>query len=179
MSVATTYLDERLVLPDHRRLRIRALRGCEVETVRALYASLSPRTRYLRFFSTMSELSESMERLLACTDPKRRLALVAEFDDGIHGTAVIGLASFVAVDDTMGEIGIVVRDDWQRQRVGSALMSRITREAEERGYHRFVVDVLVENIAARKLLNRGMEVLSAKISGGVSEMVLEPRCVAH
>ena len=179
MSVATTYLDERLVLPDHRRLRIRALRGCEVETVRAFYARLSARTRYLRFFSNMPALSESMERLLACTDPKQRLALVAEFDDGIHDTEVIGLASFVAVDNTMGEIGIVVRDDWQRQRVGTALMSRITRAAEERGYHRFAVDVLAENVAARKLLNHGMDVLSAKMSGGVSEMVLEPRCLAH
>jgi|KBSMisStaDraftv2_1062788.scaffolds.fasta_scaffold103744_2 RimJ/RimL family protein N-acetyltransferase len=178
MSVATTFLDERLILPDHHRLRIRALDHCEIESVRALYAQLSPRTRYLRFFSAMPALSESMEHLLACGDPKRRLALVAEFDDGQHQTEVIGLASFVAVDDATAEIGIVVRDDWQRQRVGTALMSRITRAAEERGYHRFMVDVLAENVGARKLLSRGMQVLSSKMSGNVSEMVLERRCLA-
>jgi acetyltransferase len=178
MSVETTFLDEQLILPDHRRLRIRALRQCEIETVRALYAQLSARTRYLRFFSTMPALSESMERLLACGDLMRRLALVAELEDAGHGSEVIGLASFVATDDESAEIGIVVRDDWQRQRVGTALMSRITRAAEERGFHRFIVEVLAENVAARKLLSHGMEVLAATMSGGVSEMVLERRCLA-
>jgi RimJ/RimL family protein N-acetyltransferase len=178
MSLATTFVDERVMLPDHRRLRIRALRHCEIETVRAFYAQLSARTRYLRFFSAMPALSESMERLLACGDPVRRLAVVAELEDDPEGLEVIGLASFVAVDDSTAEIGIVVRDDWQHQRVGTALMSRIIRAAEERGFHRFVVDVLAENVGARKLLNRGMEVLSSQMHGGVSEMVLERRCLA-
>ena len=178
MSVETTFLNERLMLPDHRRVRIRALRHCEVETVRALYEKLSARTRYLRFFTAMPALSESMERLLACGDPMQRLALVAEYDDPILGSEVIALASFVGVDDESAEIAIVVRDDWQRHRVGTALMSRITRAAEERGFHRFIVDVLAENVAARKLMSRGLQVLSAKMSGGVSEMVLEPRCLA-
>ena len=178
MPVETTYLDERLMLPDLTRLRIRALRHCEIETVRALYAQLSARTRYLRFFSAMPELSESMERLLTCGDPMRRLAIVAELDDVPAGMGVIGLASFVALDDTAAEIAVVVRDDWQRQRVGTALMSRIMRAAEERGFHRFVVNVLAENVAARQLLSRGLELLSSTMSGGVSEMVLERRCLA-
>src|SRR5688572_8650770 len=44
-------LDGHIVLPNRRRLRIRPLRRCEEDAVRELYDHLSPRTRFLRFFS--------------------------------------------------------------------------------------------------------------------------------
>jgi RimJ/RimL family protein N-acetyltransferase len=162
-------LEDYVTLSNGARVRIRPLGRCEDAVVRELYAHLSPRTRYLRFFSPMPFLPESIVRLLTCVDYRRKLSLVAEHETST-GRDIVGLGSFDAIDDTSVEVALVVRDDWQRQRVGTALASRVLRAAEELGYHRFVAHVLGENVAIRRLLRRFGEVVSATMSGSVSEL---------
>jgi RimJ/RimL family protein N-acetyltransferase len=161
-------LEDDLTLPNDRRLHIRPLQRCEHETIRAFYARLSPRTRYLRFFSPMPTLPDSVLRLLTCVDHQRSLALVAE--NGTTGRDVVGLASFGAIDGDRVEVALVVRDDWQHQGVGLQLASRVLQAAEERGFHRFLVNVTSDNVAIRRLLKHVGDVVSARASGGVSEI---------
>jgi acetyltransferase len=162
-------LDDDVTLPNEKTLHIRALRRCEDESVRGLYARLSPRTRYQRFFSPMPALPDSVLRLLTCVDYRRRLALVAESVTS-SGREIVGLGSFTAIDDHNAEVALVVRDDWQRQRVGTTLARRVLQAAEDRGFDRFVVLVHADNFAIRKLLTKVGDVVSATISGGVSEL---------
>ena len=167
-------LDECLTLPNQRRLRIRALVRCEEGGIRDLFARSSARTRYLRFLSPFPTVPDSVIRLLACVDYGRRLALVAEYHDGRHAE-VVGLGSFAAIDDHNAEVSLAVRDDWQRQRIGTALAARILQAAEHRGFHRFTAHVLGENVAIRTLLDRLSNVVSRRSSGGVSELVFVRR----
>ena len=111
---APAELNDDVTLPNQRRLHIRALRRFEDAPVRDLYSHLSPRSRYLRFFSPMPTLPESVVRLLVSVDYRQRLSLVAEEGEG-EAREVVALAGFGAVDDTNVEVSIVVRDDWQRQ----------------------------------------------------------------
>jgi RimJ/RimL family protein N-acetyltransferase len=159
-----------VTLSNQKRVRIRALRRCEEGPIRELYARLSPRSRYQRFFSPMPALPDAVVQLLACVDYRRKLALLAEYDGGA-GEEVIGLGSFGATDDGDVEVGLVVRDDWQRLRVGTELAERVMQAAEERGFHRFMANVLSENIAMRRLLRKVGEIVSARMSGNVSEVV--------
>jgi RimJ/RimL family protein N-acetyltransferase len=169
-----TDLNDSLTLPNRKRLRIRALGQCEEATLRELFARLSPRTRYLRFLSPFSTVPESVVRLLASVDYRRHLALVAEHHNG-NDVEVVGLGSFGAIDDHNAEVALVVRDDWQRQHVGTELATRILQAAENRGFHQFSVHVLSDNVAIRKLLERVGEVVSSKSSGTVSELVFVRR----
>jgi RimJ/RimL family protein N-acetyltransferase len=163
-----------VTLPNHRRLRIRALRRCEEGPIRELYAHLSPRTRYMRFLSPMPTLPDSVVRLLVRVDYHRSLALVAEArDEG--DSAVIGLASFGAVDDRNVEVALVVRDDWQQQRVGTELARRVIDAAESRGFHRFIATFRSENVAIRRLLAGVGDIVSAQVSGGISELAFVRR----
>ncbi|HKB14349.1 MAG TPA: GNAT family N-acetyltransferase [Vicinamibacterales bacterium] len=162
-----TELEDDLMLPNSRRLHIRPLRRSEDEAIRAFYARLSPRTRYLRFFSPMPALPDSVLRLLTSVDHRSKLALVAELEpDG----GMIGLASFGAIDHDRAEVSLVVRDDWQHQGVGLELAGRVMQAAEVRGFHRFLVHVTSDNMAIRKLLNHLGRIVSAHASGGVSEI---------
>src|SRR5262245_40990732 len=163
-------LDADVTLSNHKRVRIRALHRCEERPIRELYARLSPRSRYLRFFSPMPALPDAVVRLLACVDYRRKLALLAEHDGG-DGKEVIGLGSFGATDNGDVEVGLVVRDDWQRLRVGTELAERVMQAAEDRGFHRFIASVLTDNVAMRRLLLNVGELVSAKMSGNVSEVV--------
>ena len=107
-------------------------------------------------------------RLLACVDYRRTLALVAELEDGATPEP-IGLASYGALDDGTAEVALVVRDEWQQHHVGTELATRLLRAAEDRGFHRFVVHALSENVAIRKLLKDVGVVLSSKRHGNVFE----------
>jgi RimJ/RimL family protein N-acetyltransferase len=118
----------------------------------------------------MPALPDAVVRLLACVDYRRKLALLAEYNDGGR-EEVIGLGSFGATDEGDVEVGLVVRDDWQRLRVGTELAERVMQAAEERGFKRFIACVLSDNIAMRRLLRTVGEIVSAKMSGNVSEVV--------
>ena len=167
-------LEDHIVLSNLRLLRIRPLRRCEESTITDLYDHLSPRTRYLRFFSPMPTLPDYIVRMLACVDYRGHLALVAEHDNG-NGTEIVGLASFAAIDDGQVEVALVVRDDWQRQRLGTELAGRLLRAAEARGFHRFIANVLWDSVAIRKLLKSLGDVVSTKMSGGTSEIAFVRR----
>ena len=167
-------LDDDVTLPNEKIVHIRVLRRCEHAPVRELFAQLSPRTRYLRFFSPLPSLPDSVLRLLTCLDYRRGIALVAESVTG-NGREIIGLGSFNAIDDHSAEVALVVRDDWQRQRVGTTLARRVLEAAEARGFHRFVVLVHADNVAIRKLVKKIGAVVSATMSGGVSELAFVPR----
>lgn len=153
---------------------IRPLRRCEDAPVRELYRRLSPRTRYLRFFSPMPELPESVLHLLTCVDGERGLALLAELRTPA-GPEVVGLGSFGADGNGRAEVGLVVSDAWQRQGIGTALADRVLQAAEARGFHRFVAHALWDNQPIRRLIRRVGEIVSTRTRQGVTEISFVPR----
>jgi len=167
-------LDECVTIANDKRVRIRALRPSENDPIREFYARLSVRTRYLRFFSPMPTLPDSVLQLLTAVDYCRRLALVAE-DATSSGREIIGLGSFNAIDDHNAEVALVVRDDWQRQRVGTALADCVLRAAERRGFDRFIALVHADNRAIRRLVRNLGDVVSATMDGALSELVFVRR----
>ena len=173
-SFADPTVNSNITLPNGRHVGIRALRHGELNTVRELCARLSLRTRYLRFFSPMPVLPESLLRMLADVDDPRRLALIAELDD-VDGGSVVALGNMVALDDDHAELGLVVADAWQRQGIGIALAARLLHEADLRGFRRFVVHGLWDNPAFRPVLSHTADVISATTRLGVSEITFVRR----
>jgi RimJ/RimL family protein N-acetyltransferase len=166
---ATDDLDERVTLANHSHVRIRPLRCGEQHGVRDLYARLSPQSRYFRFFSYASVLSDDTMQRLTCVEDRRRFVLVAEC--GWSGSGeLIALANLGGIGEHDAEVALLVRDDWQRQRLGTALAIRLMATAERHGFERFVAYTLWNNLAVRRLLARVGRVLSAHVSGGVSEL---------
>ena len=139
--------------------------------MRDLYDHLSPRTRYLRFFSQMPVLPDSVVRLLTCGDYRRRLSLVAELETP-DGAEVVALGSFAAIDEHRAEVGLVVRDEWQRQGIGVALAERVMVAAQARGFDRFVAHTLWDNQVLRNSCVRGLTTSQSTTSYGVSRVDL-------
>ena len=134
---------------------------------------MSRRTRYLRFLSPMPALPESVLRLLVSVD-HRRFSLVAEVDAGGR-REVVGLGTVGAIDSATAEIGLVVCDEWQRRGVGAILADHVMQAAEDRGFARFVVHLLAENVGTRRLIRRVGDVVSTTTSGAVSEVTFVRR----
>jgi GNAT superfamily N-acetyltransferase len=171
-------LVDEVALPGDRVLRVRPLRRCEDGPVRELYSRLSPTTRYLRFFSPIPVLPDSLLRLLTGVDYQRRLALLAEFQTS-DGANVVALGSFGATEDGGAEVALVVRDEWQRQGIGTIVAARLLRAAEARGFHRFVAHALWDNRAIRSLLRRVGDIVSTRTRHGVTEISFVARSSAR
>jgi RimJ/RimL family protein N-acetyltransferase len=164
---------EYVTLPNQKRLRIRALRPSEEGPIRDLDTRLSRQTRYRRFFSAMSVLPDSLVQTLARVDHSH-VSLVAEYD-AADGRRIVALGSFGAVDEVCVEVALVVCDEWQGQRVGTELARRILAAAERRGFHRFIAHMLSDNVAIRRLLRQLGELVWAKTTGSVQELVFVRR----
>jgi RimJ/RimL family protein N-acetyltransferase len=150
-------------------MTIRSLAPGEDDLIRELYAHLSPRTRYARFFSMMPSLPDAVVHQLATVDGRRHVAFVAEEQVGDR-VEPIALASYGAIDDTTVELGIVVRDEWQRRRLGTELANRVLDAAEARGFHRFAASVHTHNTAIRRLLHRVGVIVSSTFECGVMDL---------
>jgi GNAT superfamily N-acetyltransferase len=164
----------RLTVPGGRDVHIRPLRPGEDNAARELFGRLSPRTRYLRFLSPTTTLTESLLRTLTDVDDLRRFALVAELDDCDSGD-IVGLGNVIAGADGRSEVGLVVADAWQHRGIGAALAVRLLRAAEARGHHRFVIHEHWDNPALRPLLRRVGDVVSTTIRSGVVEITFVRR----
>ena len=165
--------DNQITLANGCRLTIRPLRRGEEGTLRELFARLSPRSRYLRFFSEMPVTPDSIVRMLADVDGVHRLGIVAELDHA-HGCDVVALGN-VGIGEGLPEFGIVVADAWQRQGIGIAVIDRMLQAAERLGHQRFVVHALYENPAMRKLLDHVADVESTCTRQGVMEITFVRR----
>jgi len=163
-------LEEQVVLPNHRLLRIRPCRCWDSDTIRELYSRLSSRTRYLRFLCSMPVLPDPVLKALTCADDRRCFALLAELEQPAGANAV-ALGNLGAIDAGTAELAVVVRDDYQRQGIGTALASKLLQAGEVRGFKRFVAHVLWENsFVIRRLLNRADAVVCSTTSYGVSDL---------
>jgi ribosomal protein S18 acetylase RimI-like enzyme len=111
--------------------------------LRDFIGGLSPRARYLRFFTGAVSTSPAMLRLLA--------------GGGDHIDAVVAVENGVIIGHAMAsdgtcpgggrvtEIGVVVTDARQGQGVGSALIRALAARAQARGITAATMDVLAEN----------------------------------
>ena len=108
----------------------------------AFLTGLSPRSRYLRFFSGGSPAGAMLRILAGGADYVD--ALVATEDDVIigHAMAADGFGPGGAHET---EIGVVVAEARRGLGVGSSLIRLLTARAQDRGATALVMEVLAEN----------------------------------
>jgi RimJ/RimL family protein N-acetyltransferase/nucleotide-binding universal stress UspA family protein len=136
-------------LRDGSSVLIRPIAPEDRDLLRAGFERLSERSRYLRFQTPLTELSDEQLSYLTDVDHHDHEALLALAPDL---DAVVGVARFVRVNDGVAECAIVVADEWQNRGVGGELLERLVQRAHEEGIERFTALVLAENSDARRLL---------------------------
>jgi RimJ/RimL family protein N-acetyltransferase/nucleotide-binding universal stress UspA family protein len=141
----------RTELRDGSQVEIRPLSPDDRELLRSGFERLSDRSRYLRFQTPLTELTDVQLSHLTDVDHHDHEALLALDPDS---NEAIGVARFVRVGDNVAECAIVVADDWQNKGLGSELLERLVERAQEEGVERFTALVLADNQDALRLLQR-------------------------
>jgi acetyltransferase len=124
---------------------IRPIRPEDADNEREFVNSLSPEAKYLRFMSTLKQLTPAMLARFTQVDYDREMALVAiVYREGRE--LQIAVARYVINPDWEScEFAIVVSQDWQGHGLGRHLMLRLIDIAKARGLKLMTGQILSAN----------------------------------
>ncbi|MFI1195605.1 GNAT family N-acetyltransferase [Micromonospora sp. NPDC020750] len=141
-----------LVLPDGDELVVRPARADDLAGALELHRRCSARTRQRRYLGGAALPAPA--RLRRLLEPTQGLTLVAT-TTGSGGAAepVVAMANLLAEGDE-AEVALLVRDDWQRRGLGTALLRRLVGHAERAGLAALLLHVQAENAPMLRTLGR-------------------------
>jgi acetyltransferase len=124
---------------------IRPIRPEDASLLVELFESLSPRSVYLRFFTLMKRLPDSMLVGFTQIDYERHIALIALSQSQPKGK-MLGVARVIlGQNHSAAEFSVVVSEPWQGKGIGAALLLRCLQIAKGRGVQKVTGIVLAEN----------------------------------
>lgn len=155
-AVTTPSLPCRYELRDGHRVQLDYLGPMDRADLLAGFQGLSPRSRYLRFFSAMPQLPDFIADGLLATDRENHVAVGARLldDDGNRLPPVVGVARYFRAERTatVAEPAIAVGDALHGQALGKCLLRRLSAIARSNGVTHFQAQVLDSNSRMRRLL---------------------------
>ena len=121
---------------------MRPIEPSDKEALRAAFDRLSEQSRYQRFMTAISELSDSQVAYLTEVDHHDHEALVAFDGDG----DLVGVARFVRLDGgSSAEAAVTVVDEWQGRGLGTAICQLLAERARAEGIEKFTALLLAGN----------------------------------
>jgi len=166
MLDAATYSAIEL-LPDGRRMEIRALRAEDKADMLGAIDRTSAQSLYRRFFGAKRDFSEKEVEFFLNIDFTNHVALVAVLEEQGRAVIVAG-GRYVAVRPGLAEVAFAVIDDYQGQGIGAALLRHLTTIARGAGFKEFTAEVLPDNIPMLKVFEKsGLKISTKRESGAV------------
>ena len=136
-------------------LRIRPIRPEDATLEIAFVDRMSERSKYMRFFNAVRELTPTMLARLTQVDYDREIALIALSAGKDGEEQIVGVSRFAANSDGEScEFAVALDDQWNRRGVATILMERLIEAARDAGYKRMTGCVLPENNSMLKLAAR-------------------------
>jgi acetyltransferase len=143
---------EPFFLKDGTPVTIRPIRPDDAPRLQALLSRLSPESIFYRFLEYLKGLTPKQAEELATVDYHRRMALVGTLEeDGEE--LVIAVARYSLQSESqpdVAEVGVVVEDRFQNQRLGTHLLNLLTSYARQHGIRAFTGIISHQN---RRILN--------------------------
>jgi acetyltransferase len=162
---------------DGRKLLIRRIGNDDAALLVDMFYHLSEQTRRLRFHCGSPKCPEELiwrEAIKLChLEPELQVGLVAiaTESDGEHA---VGTARCVRSmpNDIEAEVGIVVRDDYQRVGLGSRLMLELMQVARSMGIVQFRGWILPDNRRMLQMINKSGLPVKHHTSMGETQVVV-------
>lgn len=150
-------------------LRVRPEQSGDGPALVELFSRLSPSSRFLRFSKVMenpdpARVQQEAERL-ARLGPPADMAWLAYVDLPELNGAPAAAVRYVRTEPGEAELAVAVRDDVQRQGIGTALLLFACTQAQQDGIERLTATFRSENRGVWSLLKRSPFPVSWTVDG--------------
>jgi GNAT superfamily N-acetyltransferase len=160
-----------LVLRDGTPAMIWPLLPSDRAMLREGFAALSERSRYLRFLSSIPELTEPMlQRLVEKVDGIDHVALICVALPEHGEDCIVGVGRLIryADDPAAADIAVTVADQWQGRGVGTALIESLL-DRRPKGVRQLRTITAADNVPALAMLASAGP-LTTRMEHGVVEV---------
>jgi acyl-CoA synthetase (NDP forming)/RimJ/RimL family protein N-acetyltransferase len=155
-----------IVLRDGSTAHLRPIRADDADALVDFYSRVSEQSKYFRFFAPYPVLSERDVERFTHVDHARRVAFVV-----LRGDDIIAVARYDGLDDREAEVAFLVQDDYQGRGLGQLLLEHLAEAGRERGFERFVAEVLPENTRMIQVFREQGYAVDDDFEDGVLRMV--------
>jgi len=156
-----------VLLADGGAAHLRPAAATDGPAISQMHARMSSRTRYLRYFQAVSQISPGQLAVYTHVDHVNSVGLVAEL-----GGQLIAAGSYHRDPrhPDSAEVAFVVEDAHQRRGLGSILLEHLAAAAQERGIKRFTAEVLAENQSMLRVFVDAGYALDREVSSGIVDL---------
>ncbi len=130
---------------------LRPVKISDEPLLKEFFHRFSDESLYLRFFSMRQDLPQEFVQKFVVIDYTRQMVVLAILQaEGKEKVIAVG-QYWIQEGTHTGNVAFAVRDDYQKQGVGSVLFSYLTYLGRKQGLHGFTAEVLMDNRAALRL----------------------------
>jgi len=146
--------EETVHLSDGQRIHLRLMQPSDKQLLLDGFESLSPDSRYARFMSPKTTLTDGELRYLTEVDGINHFAIGAIRRHVVHKQEGAGSARFVRLRDEpdTAEPAVTVLDSFHGKGLGSIMLQRLIEAAWERDIRWFRTELLAANTASRRMI---------------------------
>lgn len=160
-------LEKTVTLKDGTGLLLRPIKPTDERIEQELLYSLSDRSVYLRFFSSMSRFPHERVQYYTTIDYDEQMAIVAILDNNSE-EQMIGVGRYVREKNSdMAELALLVHDDWQGRGVGTLMHEYLEQIARSHNIGGFRAEVLEQNKRALHVFTRAAKKAKTEYDEGV------------
>jgi GNAT superfamily N-acetyltransferase len=138
-------------LRDRSLVSIRPASEADEPALHAFLSGLCPQARRLRYFSGGADMGFAAH--LAASAGSGCYGLMAHDEAGV----LVGHATYAQLEPTRAEVAVEIADHLHGRGLGTILIARLARVAEQRGITHFVAEVLCENRAMLDVFREGFD----------------------
>lgn len=139
------YRPRRLRLADGREVTVREIEEGDAGEIVEAFERLSAESRYSRFLQYKKQLEPGAVERGVHPRPGLDFVLVAAIP-AADGIDIVGAAQYRCAQAGACEFAVTVAEDWRRNGLATALISRLLRRARRDGYETMQGDVLCSNL---------------------------------
>jgi acetyltransferase len=141
-------------LADGEKLTLRHIVSTDVDREQTFIRGLSAESSYLRFHSTINDLTRKELKEFTEPDSRNAVAMIV-LRSGEAGEEEIGVARYIINPDRANcEFAIVVADAWQKHGIGTRLMNALIAHLQASGIKQISGSVIKSNSAMRKFITQ-------------------------
>lgn len=146
-------------MKDGTDVSLRPIRPDDEPRMAQFHQTLSERTVYMRYFSSLSLRSRvAHERLLRIchVDGEREVALVVDYTNNRTGQQrILGVGRLIKLEaQNEAEVAILVSDQYQKQGLGTELLRRLIQIARDQKLHCVSGELLRDNLAMQIIVKK-------------------------